>query len=77
MRAAGVEALEALLAKRSFKQTAYRTAKSGNGANSWKTARSTRSSRQRSIRAIILALDEAVPENVNLFTGNRRSRGLL
>jgi len=69
---AGVEALEALLAKRSFKQTGYRTGEVRERlANAWDDPRKYEIEPGNvDPREVILALDEAVPANVNLFTGN-------
>ena len=69
---AGVEALEALLAKRAFKQTGYRTGEVRERlANAWDDPRKYEiEPGSVDPREVILALDEAVPENVNLFTGN-------
>src|SRR3990172_7276554 len=69
---AGVEALEALLAKRAFKQTGYRTGEVRKRlANAWED-RTQYKIEPGNVdpREVILALDEAVPANVNLFTGN-------
>ena len=69
---AGVDALEALLAKRSFKQTGYRTGEVRERlANAWED-RTEFPIAPGSVdpREVILALDETVPDNISLFTGN-------
>jgi thiamine pyrophosphate-dependent acetolactate synthase large subunit-like protein len=74
---AGVEALESLLAKRSFKQTGYRTGEVRERlANAWED-RTQYTIEPGSVdpRQVILALDEAVPENINLFTGSGATAG--
>jgi acetolactate synthase I/II/III large subunit len=69
---AGVEALESMLAKRSFKQTGYRTGEVRERlANAWEDrTQYTIDPGNVDPREVILALDAAVPENINLFTGN-------
>ncbi|MEK7875242.1 MAG: thiamine pyrophosphate-binding protein [Pseudomonadota bacterium] len=74
---AGVEALEGLLAKRSFKQTGYRTGEVRERlANAWED-RTQYKIEPGSVdpREVILALDEAVPANINLFTGSGVTAG--
>ena len=74
---AGVEALEALLAKRAFKQTGYRTGEVRERlANAWDDPRKyTIEPGSVDPREVILALDEAVPANINLFTGSGATAG--
>ncbi len=74
---AGVEALEALLAKRSFKQTGYRTGEVRERLdNAWEDRRQyTIEPGYVDPREVVLALDEAVPENINLFTGSGATAG--
>jgi len=74
---AGVEALEALLAKRGFKQTGYRTGEVRERlANAWDDRRKyTIEPGSVDPREVILALDEAVPANINLFTGSGATAG--
>ena len=74
---AGVEALESLLAKRAFKQTGYRTGEVRERlANAWDDRRQyTIEPGSVDPREVILALDEAVPENINLFTGSGATAG--
>ena len=74
---AGVEALEALLAKRSFKQTGYRTGEVRERlANAWED-RTQYKIEPGSVdpREVIRALDDAVPININLFTGSGATAG--
>ena len=74
---AGVEALESLLAKRSFKQTGYRTGEVRERlANAWED-RTQYKIEPGNVdpRQVVLALDEAVPENINLFTGSGATAG--
>lgn len=69
---AGVEALDALLAKRAFRQTGYRTGEVRERlANAWED-RTQYKIEPGTVdpREVIIALDAAVPENINLFTGN-------
>jgi len=74
---AGVEALEALLAKRAFKQTGYRTGEVRERlANAWDDPRKYEiEPGSVDPREVILALDEAVPANINLFTGSGATAG--
>jgi thiamine pyrophosphate-dependent acetolactate synthase large subunit-like protein len=74
---AGVEALESLLAKRAFKQTGYRTGEVRERlANAWEDrTKYTIEPGYVDPREVILALDEAVPENINLFTGSGATAG--
>jgi len=74
---AGVEALESLLAKRSFKQTGYRTGEVRERlANAWEDRRQyTIEPGSVDPREVILALDEAVPATINLFTGSGATAG--
>ena len=74
---AGVEALESLLAKRAFKQTGYRTGEVRERlANAWEDRRQyTIEPGSVDPREVILALDEAVPATINLFTGSGATAG--
>jgi len=74
---AGVEALESLLAKRSFKQTGYRTGEVRERlSNAWEDrTQYTIEPGYVDPREVILALDEAVPANINLFTGSGATAG--
>ena len=69
---AGVEAVESLLAKRSFKQTGYRTGEVRERlANAWEDRKQyTIEAGSVDPRQVVAALDETMPENVSLFTGN-------
>ena len=73
----GTEALEGVLAKRNFKQTGYRTGevreRLGNAwedRHEYKIEEGTADPRQ-----VVLALDEAVPENISLYTGSGHTAG--
>ena len=73
----GTEALEGVLAKRSFKQTGYRTGevreRIGNAwedRHEYKIEAGTVEPRQG-----VLALDEIVPENISLYTGSGHTAG--
>jgi len=74
---AGVEALESLLAKRSFKQTGYRTGEVRERlANAWEDRTQYKiEPGYVDPRQVIIALDEAVPANINLFTGSGATAG--
>ena len=74
---AGVEALESALAKRSFKQTGYRTGEVRERlANAWKDRTEFPiEPGSADPRQVILALDEIVPEHIGLFTGSGSTAG--
>ena len=73
----GTEALEGVLAKRNFRQTGYRTGEVRERlGNAWEDRHEypiepgTADPRQ-----VVLALDEAVPENISLYTGSGHTAG--
>jgi acetolactate synthase-1/2/3 large subunit len=74
---AGVEALESVLAKRSFRQTGYRTPEVKKRLAHSFDDRTEFPIEPGSVdpRQVCLALDEAVPANINLFTGNGSQAG--
>jgi thiamine pyrophosphate-dependent acetolactate synthase large subunit-like protein len=73
----GVEALESLLARRSFSQTGYRTPEVRERLAHALEDRTEFPMEPGSVdpRKVCLALDEAVPTNINLFTGNGSQAG--
>jgi thiamine pyrophosphate-dependent acetolactate synthase large subunit-like protein len=73
----GTEALEAALAKRSFKQTGYRTGEVRERiGNAWED-RTQFKLEPNTVdpRQVVLALDEVVPENISLYTGSGATAG--
>lgn len=73
----GTEALEGVLARRSFKQTGYRTGEVRERlGNAWEDRHEYEiEAGTADPREVVLALDEVVPENVSLYTGSGHTAG--
>jgi thiamine pyrophosphate-dependent acetolactate synthase large subunit-like protein len=73
----GTEALEDVLAKRNFKQTGYRTGEVREQlGNAWEDRHEYKiEPGTADPREVVLALDELVPENINLYTGSGHTAG--
>ncbi len=73
----GTEALEGVLAKRSFKQTGYRTGEVRERlGNAWEDRHEYKiEAGTVDPRQVVLALDEIVPENISLYTGSGHTAG--
>jgi thiamine pyrophosphate-dependent acetolactate synthase large subunit-like protein len=74
---AGVEALEAALAKRDFKQTGYRTAEVKKRLQGHFRDRAEFPMEDGKVdpREVVTVLDDVVPENISLLTGSGATAG--